>query len=102
MATQREIDSMSRYEAQHLINEILREINAALNLDGADGDALEGLRDAVTIDEVDHALDSLGTPSCHCRKGTCDHDFPAWFVAQARPVLARYRRTWLQISRSPA
>ena len=102
MATQRQINKMDRHEAHLHLSDILRQINSALNLDGIDGDALESLRDAATQAEVDAAIDSLLTPSCSHRRGSCDHDFPAWLVAEARPACNRYRRAWRQIEKSPA
>ena len=102
MMTQRQVNRMSHDERTSWLNALLTEINSALNLDGAGGDCLEALRDALDLTEVDAAISKLETPSCHCRRGTCEHDFPPWFVAQAGPALRRYRRAWLQVDRAPA
>lgn len=100
MATQRQINRMDYHERQQLLHTLAEELNGALNLFGADKSPISDLLAATDDREITRLIHDLLTPTCSCRRG-CDHDFPPWFVREARPAAMAFLRAWRQVDNAP-
>jgi hypothetical protein len=107
MSTQREINRMSSWERDRLLQSLASHLDSALNLFGINQEPISNLLEPHTEREIESILDEIMTPECACRKGdsSCEsngHGFPPWFVAQAQPAARAFLKAWKQVAKSPA
>lgn len=98
--TQREYNKLDRWERAQAIRHAAEDLNAALNLFGSDAEPITNVTDATDERTAEREMDRLMTPECSCRRGTCDHAFPAWFVREAQPQAKALLRLVIQDMRA--
>lgn len=95
--TQREINKMTVEERWAELRKAAGRLDKAMNLFGTDDEPINGLLDADASEgEIERRLDKIMEPECSCRKGSCDHAFPAWFCREQQPVANEYMRLYRQ------
>jgi hypothetical protein len=94
--TIREMRKLEHHERDRVLREAARRFDRALNLFGEEiDDLVEAAWSLQGDDIVERKVARLLLPDCHHRKGTCSHDYPAWFCREARPAATAF----LQVAR---
>lgn len=102
--TQRQFNQLDSWERECAIRDAADEVNAALNLFGADESPIADLVTAGDESAAQRAADRLLAPECYCRRGNSycrdHHSAPAWWMAERAPVVRRLRRLVVQSLRA--